>query len=105
MSERTTKGIGRDGLTECRQFNVVGKHTTCLSEYIKGRHLACGLTFKTNTMEQIIYHKIVNDIEVTWTKKEASPHAKRNGFKFMVEQVYRNLSTGVVTKDHYYTKG
>ena len=56
-------------------------------------------------MQQIIYHKIVNDIEVTWTKKEASPHAKRKGFKFMVEQVHRNLSTGVVTKDHHYTKG
>jgi hypothetical protein len=56
-------------------------------------------------MSEVIYQKIVNDIEVTWTKKESTPHAKRRGFKFMVERVYRNLSTGAVTKDYHYMKG
>ena len=43
MSERMAKGIGRDVLTEGRQFNVVGKHTTCLSKFNRGCNPACGL--------------------------------------------------------------
>ena len=55
-------------------------------------------------MEQIIYQKTVNGIEITWTKKDSSPHAKRTGYKFIIERVYRNLETGKITKDYHYTK-
>ena len=62
----------------------------------------------TNTqviMEEIIYHKIVNDIEVTWTKRKSSPHAHRTGHKFIVERKHFNTKTGKTTIEHHYMKG
>ena len=55
-------------------------------------------------METVIYHKTVNGIEVTWTKRPATPNAKRKGYKFVIEQAYRNLATGVIKRDYHYTK-
>jgi len=59
---------------------------------------------KLNNMETIIYHKTVNGIEVTWTKRTATPNAKRKGYKFIIEQAYRDLATGVIKRDYQYTK-
>jgi len=55
-------------------------------------------------MEEIIYHKIVNDIEVTWTKRKSSPHAHRLGYKFIVERKHFHIKTGRTTIEHHYTK-
>jgi hypothetical protein len=57
-------------------------------------------------MQSIIYQHqtTANGIEITSTKRVATPHAKRKGYRYVIEKIYRNLETGTITKDYHYTK-
>lgn len=57
-------------------------------------------------MNEVIFQKMNGDMQVTWTKKDSiTPHAKRRGYKYVVETLYVNTKTGeVMYQGQFYTK-
>ena len=57
-------------------------------------------------MNEVIFQTLNGDMQVTWTKTDKiTPHAKRKGYKYMVNTLYVNSKTGKVMHEGvFYTK-
>lgn len=57
-------------------------------------------------MNEVIYQNTNGDMHMTWTKTDKiTPHAKRRGYKYVVNTIYVNIKTGkVMYEGRFYTK-
>jgi hypothetical protein len=55
-------------------------------------------------MKELIWEHTANGITTMWYRMKAWPHQQRRGFKYTIERVYINHTTGKIETSYHHTK-